>query len=67
MPPRIEPLHEVHTRRKGRNLGVLLALIGMIVVVFLLTVVKVRTGGFSEAFDHVVRPQLAIEAQETDG
>ena len=67
MPPRIAPLHEVHARRKGRNLGVLAALIGMIVVVFLLTVVKVRTGGFSEAFDHVVRPQMAIQAEEADG
>lgn len=62
--------HELHTRRKGRNIGVGLLLIGMIGIVFGLTVVKVL--GLSdirqlERFDHVARPQLepgALEAAE---
>ena len=53
---------EMHRRRRGRNFAVLAALLGFLVVVFAVTVVKVRTGGFSEAFDHAVRPAL-IEGQ----
>ena len=49
---------ETHVRRRGRNFGVLAVLVGFIVVVFLITVVKVREGGLAERFDHVVRPQM---------
>lgn len=59
-------LHEVHHRRRGRNLGLLAVLAGLIAIVFALTVVKVRTGGFAEAFDHVARPQMAIEREVTE-
>lgn len=48
--------HEIHTRRRGRNFGLLAVLLAFIVIVFGLTVVKIRDGGFAEAFDHVVRP-----------
>lgn len=62
--------HEIHTRRKGRNTGVFLLLLGMIGIVFGLTVVKVL--GLTdirqmEKFDHVARPALeagALEAAE---
>ena len=62
--------HEIHSRRKGRNFGVGLLLLGMIGIVFGLTVVKVL--GLTdvrqmERFDHVARPQLepgALEAAE---
>ena len=62
--------HEIHERRKGRNFGVGLLLIGLIGIVFGLTVVKVL--GLTdirqmERFDHVARPQLepgALEAAE---
>lgn len=62
--------HELHHRRKGRNSGVGLLLIGMVGIVFGLTVVKVL--GLTdvrqmERFDHVARPQLepgALEAAE---
>lgn len=62
--------HEIHGRRKGRNMGVGLLLIGLIGIVFGLTVVKVL--GLTdvrqmERFDHVARPQLepgALEAAE---
>ncbi|AKS45313.1 hypothetical protein SAMN05444287_0405 [Octadecabacter temperatus] len=62
--------HEIHSRRKGRNFGVGLLLLGFIGIVFGLTVVKVL--GLTdirqlERFDHVARPQLepgALEAAE---
>ncbi|MFB1023987.1 MAG: hypothetical protein QMC33_01325 [Octadecabacter sp.] len=62
--------HEIHSRRKGRNMGVGLLLLGLIGIVFGLTVVKVL--GLTdirqlEKFDHVARPQLepgALEAAE---
>ena len=62
--------HEIHGRRRGRNFGVGLLLLGLIGIVFGLTVVKVL--GLSdirqmERFDHVARPALepgAMEAAE---
>ncbi|WP_108816418.1 hypothetical protein [Loktanella sp. Alg231-35] len=56
--------HELHTRRKGRNVGVGLLLISFIAIVFGLTVVKVLQLGDAdkfEKFDHVARPQIAPE------
>ncbi|KJZ18249.1 hypothetical protein [Loktanella sp. S4079] len=56
--------HEVHGRRKNRNYGVLLLLLGFIGIVFGLTVVKVLQLGDArkfETFDHVARPQIVIE------
>ncbi len=59
--------HEIHTRRRGRNLGVGLLLVGFIGIVFGLTVVKVlqlQDIRAFETFDHVVRPQLLPENME---
>ncbi|MFT4782896.1 MAG: hypothetical protein ACJA1E_001963 [Paracoccaceae bacterium] len=50
--------HELHHRRKGRNFGVGLLLIGFIAIVFGLSVVKIKTGLPVEKFDHVARPAL---------
>ncbi|MCV6586279.1 MAG: hypothetical protein OIF47_12145 [Marinibacterium sp.] len=41
--------HDLHDRRKGRNVGVALVLAGFIVIVFGLTVVKVTSGDFDAA------------------
>lgn len=41
-----KPIHELHRRRFGRNLGVGLILAAFIAIVFGLTVVKVTSGGF---------------------
>lgn len=61
--------HELHERRRGRNAGVGLLLVGFIAIVFGLTVVKVLQlddiRAF-ETFDHVARPQLVPEAQVTE-
>lgn len=50
--------HELHTRRKSRNIGVGVTLVALIAVVFGLTVVKVTRGDPMQGFDHVVRPEL---------
>jgi hypothetical protein len=42
----IRTTHELHQRRFGRNLGVGLALVGFVVIVFGLTMVKVTRGDF---------------------
>ena len=56
--------HELHQRRKGRNVGVGLLLLSFIGIVFGLTVVKVTQLGDLrkfESFDHVARPQIIPE------
>jgi hypothetical protein len=58
--------HEIHERRKGRNMGVGLLLAGFIAIIFGLTVVKVLQLDDIrqfEAFDHVARPQLIPEPE----
>ena len=42
----IEVEHEMHERRKGRNYGVGVLLIGFIAIIFGLTVVKVTRGDY---------------------
>ena len=59
--------HELHHRRRGRNIGVGLLLAGFIAIVFGLTVVKVLQLGEArkfETFDHVARPQIVPENGE---
>jgi len=56
----IKATHELHERRKSRNIGVGLTLLGFIAIVFALTVVKVTRGDPMQAFDHVVRPEMEI-------
>ena len=58
------PEHEIHRRRFGRNLGVAVTLALFIGLVFALTVVKVTQGEPMQAFDHVVRPELAPSEAE---
>lgn len=63
----IEVEHELHRRRRGRNIGVGLVLVGLVAIVFGLTVVKVLNLGNARAFegyDHVVRPALDAAAGE---
>ncbi len=61
----IQVEHELHGRRKSRNIGLGLVLVGFVAVVFGLTVVKVKSlgPGSLEGYDHVVQPQAAEPAQ----
>ena len=58
----IKATHELHQRRKSRNVGVGVALLAMVALVFGLTVVKVKRGDPMERFDHVARPQHEMAA-----
>lgn len=51
--------HPLLRRRLGRNLGLGVSLVGLVGIVFALTVVKVTTGDIAEGYDHVLRPELA--------
>lgn len=60
----IARVHELHTRRFGRNLGLGLVLAAFVALVFGLTIVKVsREGTVSmQGYDHTVQPGLAAGA-----
>ena len=49
--------HDLHKRRKGRNFGLGLVLIGFVAIMFGLTVVKVTEGQFAEALAGVSRSE----------
>ena len=36
----IDPHHELHTRRRGRNVGVMLVLVAFVVLLFAVSIVK---------------------------
>ena len=55
--------HELHKRRFGRNMGLGGVLIAFVLFVFGLTIVKISEGTSLQGFDHVVRPELILEAQ----
>ncbi|MBY0350098.1 hypothetical protein [Tabrizicola sp.] len=57
--------HELHRRRFSRNLGLSLTLGAFVVLVFALTVVKVKRGEPMQGYDHVVQPESAplVEGQ----
>lgn len=54
----ITQTHELHKRRFGRNLGVALSLVGFAMIVFGLTVAKIRQGSLMEAYDH--QPRVSV-------
>ena len=56
--------HEIHHRRRGRNVGVAVCLAALVAVLFGLSAAKVRVTGPVEAFDHVARPALEARAGE---
>lgn len=55
--------HELHTRRRSRNVGVGVVLALFVAIVFGLTVVKVKNLGATQAFDHVLRPEMVEQAK----
>lgn len=50
--------HEIHGRRRSRNVGLGLVLLAFVALVFGLTVVKVQQGDMMEAFDH--QPRVSV-------
>ena len=62
----IRVTHEIHERRRSRNVGLLIVLLGFVGIVFGLTMAKVTRLGDAAAFegyDHVVQPALAEDAE----
>lgn len=59
--PRVE--HELHHRRWSRNLGLGLVLAALVVLVFGLTVVKVRQGDMMQGYDHQPRTSVLPKAE----
>ena len=56
--------HELHRRRRSRNVGVGLCLLALVGILFVLSAIKVTTVGAVEGFDHVSRPLLDPEVRE---
>ncbi len=50
--------HELHQRRRSRNVGLGLVLAAFVAVIFGLSIVKIRMLGATQAFDHVLRPEM---------
>jgi hypothetical protein len=44
--------HEIHKRRLGRNLGLGIVLGGFVVLVFALTMAKLKTGEMIKGYDY---------------
>ena len=58
------PEHEIYRRRFSRNLGVGLALVAFVALVFALTVVKVQRGDPMQGYDHTVK---TLSVPQTEG
>lgn len=50
--------HELHKRRRSRNLGLLAVLLLFVALVFGLSVVKITNGDLMEGFDHSMRTSV---------
>lgn len=61
----IQTEHEIHERRRSRNIGLGLVLLCFVALVFGLTVVKVRQGGLIEGYDH--QPRVSLTPLEPEG
>ena len=58
----LRPEHDLHRRRRSRNVGLGLVLAAFVALVFGLTVVKVRHGDLMEAYDH--QPRVSVLPKE---
>ena len=56
--------HELHQRRRSRNLGLLAVLLAFVVLVFGLSVVKITQGDMMQGFDH--RPRASMLPRDPD-
>ncbi|MFQ5437608.1 MAG: hypothetical protein ACE5DK_02140 [Paracoccaceae bacterium] len=55
--------HALHKRRARRNLFLGLVLGGFVVLIFAITMAKLKEGQKMEGFDHTLRPALAEPGQ----
>ncbi|MFD1882622.1 hypothetical protein [Paracoccus pacificus] len=59
--------HELHRRRFGRNMGLLVVLLAFVALVFGLTVVKISGGDKMEGFDHRAETEGGPKLMRMDG
>jgi predicted PurR-regulated permease PerM len=60
----LQPTHELHKRRFGRNLGVALTLVAFILLMFALTYVKITRGAATQGFGDTIQRELGEGASE---
>lgn len=58
----LNPTHEIHKRRFGRNVGVGAVLVGFVLLIFTLTIVKISDGDVSGA----IRGEKATAASQSN-
>lgn len=56
--------HELHQRRRSRNLGLLAVLLAFVALVFGLSVAKITGGDMMEGYDH--RPRASVLPKDPD-
>ena len=61
----LEPVHDLHSRRFGRNVGIGVVLGALVALIFGLTVVKVSTGDNAKMFGHA--PEAAVMDKPAGG
>lgn len=54
--------HELHKRRRSRNIGLAVVLAGFVALVFGLSVVKITQGDMMQGYDH--RPRASMLPQD---
>ncbi len=54
----LRPEHELHRRRRSRNMGLLTVLLLFVALVFGLSIVKITNGDLMEGFDHQPRASV---------
>ncbi|RQP04604.1 MAG: hypothetical protein D1H97_17355 [Paracoccus sp. BP8] len=59
MLPQVE--HELHKRRRSRNIGLLVVLLAFVALVFGLSVVKITQGDMMQGYDHRPRASMLPE------
>ncbi|UFS66785.1 MULTISPECIES: hypothetical protein [Paracoccus] len=62
MLPQVE--HELHKRRRSRNIGLLVVLLAFVALVFGLSVVKITQGDMMQGYDH--RPRASMLPPDPD-
>lgn len=54
----LQPEHELHRRRSGRNIGVMLVLLAFVALVFGLSIAKIQQGDMMQGYDHQPRSSM---------
>ncbi len=56
-----QPKKDFYIKRKNRNFWLAVCLGAFIIMIFLVTIAKLSSGGMIEGFDHTLRPSISEE------